>query len=57
MLGGLRDMTAWATKTKLADVVIRIMDLAQARGWNVAGALVEKAEFNKSRARRHGKEF
>ena len=42
---------------ELADVVIRIMDLASARGWNVPGAIVAKHEFNKTRPHEHGKKF
>ena len=44
-------------EVELADVVIRIMDMTEARGWNVAGAIVAKHEFNKSRPYKHGKEF
>lgn len=44
-------------EVELADVIIRIMDMAEARGWNVAGAIVAKHEFNKSRPYKHGKEF
>ena len=44
-------------EVELADVVIRIMDMAEARGWNVAGAIVAKHEFNKTRPYKHGKEF
>ena len=44
-------------EVELADVVIRIMDMAEARGWNVAGAIVAKHEFNKGRPYKHGKEF
>jgi NTP pyrophosphatase (non-canonical NTP hydrolase) len=42
---------------ELADVVIRIMDLAEGRGWRVAEALVAKMQFNETRERLHGKEF
>ena len=41
-------------EAELADVVIRIMDLAKARNWNVAGAVVKKAEYNKTRPFKHG---
>lgn len=41
-------------EAELADVIIRIMDAAHERGWNVAGAIVAKAEMNKTRERRHG---
>ena len=44
-------------EAELADVIIRIMDMAQRNRWNISGALIEKAEFNKSRPSRHGKEF
>lgn len=37
-----------------ADVVIRLMDMASRRGWNLGGAIVAKAEFNKSRPHKHG---
>jgi NTP pyrophosphatase (non-canonical NTP hydrolase) len=39
---------------ELADVVIRIMDTAQARGWNVAGAIEAKMAYNERRPYRHG---
>lgn len=41
-------------EAELADVVIRIMDLAQARGWNISEALIEKMKFNKTRKHKHG---
>lgn len=46
-----------SVEVELADCIIRIMDLAYARGWDVAGALVEKARYNKGRPYKHGKEF
>lgn len=42
---------------ELADVIIRIMDFAQGRGLNVAGAIVAKSRYNARREFRHGKEF
>lgn len=44
-------------EAELADVIIRIMDLAEGRGWRVAEALVAKMQFNEGRERLHGKEF
>lgn len=44
-------------ETELADAVIRIMDLAHARGWRVAQAIEAKMKFNNSRPYKHGKEF
>lgn len=43
-----------ALEEELADVVIRIMDLAGAEGLDVAGAILAKHEHNKGRAYRHG---
>lgn len=45
-------------EAELADVIIRIMDFAEARKWRVAEAMLAKAEMNKTRAPMHGgKEF
>lgn len=38
----------------LADVVIRIMDYCMARDLDVAGAIIEKIEYNQGREHRHG---
>ena len=39
---------------ELADVIIRIMDMAGYYGYDIAGAIVDKHEYNKSRSHRHG---
>lgn len=39
---------------EFADVIIRIMDYAERKGLDVAGAIVAKSEYNKSRPQRHG---
>jgi len=44
-------------EAELADCVIRIMDMAAARGWRVAEALEAKMKFNKERKPKHGKQF
>lgn len=44
-------------EVELADCIIRIMDLAEARGWRVAEAIAAKNEYNKTRPHRHGKQF
>lgn len=46
-----------SVETELADAVIRIMDLAHARGWRVAQAIEAKMKFNSGRPYKHGKEF
>lgn len=46
-----------SVEVELADCVIRIMDYAQARGLDVASAIVAKAVYNQSRPYRHGKRF
>lgn len=44
-------------EAELADVIIRIMDTAAARGWRVAEALVAKMAYNEGRPYKHGKLF
>lgn len=45
-------------EAELADTVIRIMDMAHARGWDVAKALLAKVNYNARRDYKHGgKEF
>ncbi len=44
-------------EVELADTIIRIMDLAAANHWDVAGAIVAKAAFNQTRPHKHGKQF
>lgn len=39
---------------ELADVVIRIMDFAQERGYQIAEAIIAKTYYNKSRQHKHG---
>jgi len=39
---------------EFADVIIRIMDYAQARGLRVGEAVLAKAKFNESRRYKHG---
>lgn len=44
-------------EAEMADVIIRILDYAGARGLHVAEAVVAKIEMNKSRDHKHGKKF
>ena len=37
-------------EVEAADAIIRLLDLAGYMGWDVGGAIVEKLEYNKSRA-------
>lgn len=39
---------------EFADVIIRIMHYAQARGLRVAEAIIDKNAFNRSRPHKHG---
>ncbi|MEM7133685.1 MAG: hypothetical protein AAF702_45745 [Chloroflexota bacterium] len=41
-------------EAEFADVIIRIMDTAKREGFDVAGAIIAKSEYNKSRSYRHG---
>ena len=49
--------TFYGVEAELADVIIRIMDVAQARDWRVAEALIEKMVYNSNREPKHGKLF
>lgn len=39
---------------ELADAVIRIMDIAFSKKWNIPEAIMKKLEYNKTREYRHG---
>lgn len=41
-------------EAELADVIIRILDTAGARGYRVAQAMVAKHDFNQTRTYKHG---
>lgn len=41
-------------EVELADAIIRIMDLAKAKGYSIGEAIVEKMSYNETRDRRHG---
>lgn len=45
------------SQTELGDAVIRIMDFAAKKGWNVAQAMIDKMKYNAQRAYKHGKNF
>ena len=42
---------------ELADVLIRVFDYAEGKGFDVAGALIAKSKHNVSRPKKHGREF
>jgi NTP pyrophosphatase (non-canonical NTP hydrolase) len=42
------------TEAELADVVIRIMDMAETNGWLVSDAIVAKMKYNATRPFKHG---
>lgn len=43
-----------SVEVELADVIVRIMDYAQGRGFRVAEALEAKHDYNKTREYKHG---
>lgn len=43
-----------AAEVELADAVIRIMDCGVENGWNIAGAVLAKIKFNRTRPQLHG---
>lgn len=48
---------ALAIEEELADIVIRVMDMAAGMGWNVGEAIIKKIKYNEGRTYRHGKKF
>lgn len=46
-----------SVEEEFADLIIRVMDVAQGRGWRLAEAVVAKMQYNKSRQYKHGKEI
>lgn len=46
-----------SSEAEFADVLLRLMDHAHKRGWNVAGALIAKMQMNATREAMHGKSF
>jgi len=42
---------------ELADIVIRVMDLAEAEGCYLSGAIVRKMQYNESREHLHGNKY
>jgi len=46
-----------SAEVELADCIIRIMDFAQGCNMRVAEALIAKHQFNKTRPRKHGRNF
>ncbi len=40
--------------TELADIVIRVLDIAEAAGIDLEAEIIRKHEFNKTRPYRHG---
>lgn len=42
---------------ELADLIIRAMDYAQFKGFDLAGAIVTKNLYNMGRPHKHGKQF
>jgi NTP pyrophosphatase (non-canonical NTP hydrolase) len=41
-------------EAELADTVIRILDMCEARNWRIGEAIIEKMKYNKTREIKHG---
>lgn len=46
-----------AVEEEFADVIIRLLDNCEARGWRIADAIFAKMKFNATRPYKHGKKF
>lgn len=47
----------FAVEEELADVIIRILDLAYTYSYKLPEAILAKMEYNKGREHKHGKQF
>lgn len=43
-----------AVEEEMADTVIRVADYCQQRGFDLAGAIIEKMKYNAERTHKHG---
>ncbi len=50
----LKIPTFLESEEELADIIIRCLDMAEARGYDLAGALLAKIEYNRTREHKHG---
>jgi hypothetical protein len=41
-------------EAELSDVIVRILDMAEARGWRIGEAMIAKMAMNKTREYKHG---
>lgn len=46
-----------AFEEEMADVVIRVIDASDGKGWRLGEAIAAKMAFNNGRGYRHGKVF
>jgi NTP pyrophosphatase (non-canonical NTP hydrolase) len=46
-----------SVEVEFADLIIRVMDHAHARGWRIAQAIEAKMKYNLTRPHKHGKQF
>lgn len=44
-------------EAELADAIIRILDLAGARGYDIGAAIIAKIQYNSTRPHKHGKKY
>ena len=51
----IKDFTG--EEEEIADCIIRLLDYSEHKKLDIAGALIAKMEFNKSRPYKHGKKF
>lgn len=49
--------TSTEAEEELADIIIRIMDFAQKKKFDVSGSIIKKMAYNQTRPHKHGKKF
>jgi hypothetical protein len=56
-LDSLRDGNDEGAEEELADVIIRVLDFSESKGWSMDKAVANKMAKNKHRERLHGKKW
>ncbi len=47
----------YSSEEEVADLIIRLMDFSNSKGWRIGEAIIAKMKFNETRPYKHGKEF
>ena len=54
MMAAIDDRKPEGEAVELADAVVRILDYAEYKGWNMSSIIQSKIKYNETRSQRHG---